>query len=235
MFLFDPMYFLIMLPALIFMIYAQMKVNSTFKKYSKVANSGHITGVEAAQRLLSVNDLNNVKVESVKSRLGDHYDPRKKVLRLSPEVANTASVAALGIVAHEVGHAVQDKTRYAYMRFRTSLVPAANLGSTLGWIVIILGAIIYWFGNAFGSTVVLWGILLFSLVVIFSLVTLPVEFNASNRARQMLRSTGMVTAQEYDGASAVLSAAAMTYVAATLQAIAQLFYFILMFIGMRRS
>ncbi len=235
MFLFDPMYFIIMLPALVFMIYAQMKVSSTFKKYSKMANSQHITGAEAAQRLLKTNGLTNVRVEGVKSRLGDHYDPRKKVLRLSPEVANTPSVAALGIVAHEVGHAVQDRVRYAYMRFRTSLVPAANLGSTLGWVAIILGAIIYWLGMEFGSTVILWGILLFSLVVLFSLVTLPVEFNASNRARQMLRSTDMVTAQEYDGASAVLSAAALTYVAATLQAVAQLLYFVLMFLGMRRS
>jgi Zn-dependent membrane protease YugP len=235
-FFFDPTYFIIMLPALIFMIYAQMKVSSTFKKYSKVANSERITGAEAAQRLLNANGLSNVRVEGIKSRLGDHYDPGKKVLRLSPEVANTPSVAALGIVAHEVGHAVQDKTRYGYMRFRTSLVPAANLGSTLGWIFVMLGFVIYIFSQSqFGVTVVLLGIFLFSLAVIFSLVTLPVEYNASNRARQMLRSTGMVTTQEYEGASAVLSAAALTYVAATLQALAQLFYFILMFTGMRRN
>lgn len=236
MFFFDPTYFIIMLPAIIFMIYAQMKVSSTFKKYSKVANSQRVTGAEAAQALLNANGLSNVKVEGIKSRLGDHYDPGKKVLRLSPEVANTPSVAALGIVAHEVGHAVQDKTRYGYMRFRTSLVPAANLGSTLGWIFVMLGFVIYIFSQSqFGVTVVLLGIFLFSLAVIFSLVTLPVEYNASNRARQMLRSTGMVTTQEYEGASAVLSAAALTYVAATLQALAQLLYFILMFTGMRRN
>jgi len=235
MFFFDPLWFLIMLPPLIFMIYAQSKVSSAFKKYSKVANSQRITGAQAARSLLRANGLSNVKVEGVKSRLGDHYDPRKKVLRLSPAVANTPSVAALGIVAHEVGHAVQDQVGYAFLRFRTSLVPAASLGSNLGFIFVILGFIIYLFsGSEFGSYAVLAGIFLFSLAVLFSLITLPVEFNASNRARQMLRSTGMVSVQEYNGASAVLSAAAMTYVAATLQAVAQLFYFVLMFMGMRR-
>jgi Zn-dependent membrane protease YugP len=170
----------------------------------------------------------------VKSRLGDHYDPSKKVLRLSPAVANTPSVAALGIVAHEVGHAVQDQVGYSYMRFRTSLVPAANLGSTLGYIFVILGLLLSWFGTTFGMTVVWVGVFLFSLAVIFSLITLPVEYNASHRARQMLRSTGLVVAQEYDGASAVLSAAALTYVAATLQAVAQLFYFVMLAMGGNR-
>jgi Zn-dependent membrane protease YugP len=234
MFLFDPMWFLIMLPPFIFMIYAQAKVNSAFKKYSKMANSQRVTGAEAAGTLLRANDLSNVRVEGVKSRLGDHYDPSKKVLRLSPAVANTPSVAALGIVAHEVGHAVQDKVGYAFLRFRTSLVPAANLGSSLGFIFVILGMFLVMFGAKFGMTVVWAGVFLFSLAVIFSLITLPVEFNASNRARQMLRSTGMVSTQEYDGASAVLSAAALTYVAATLQAVAQLFYFVLMALGMGR-
>jgi uncharacterized protein len=234
MFFFDPLWFLIMIPPLIFMIYAQARVNSAFNKYSKIANAQHITGAEAAERLLNSNGLGNVKVEAVKTRLGDHYDPGKKVLRLSPEVAGTPSVAALGIVAHEVGHAVQDKVGYAYMRFRTSLVPAANLGSTLGYIFVILGLLLSVFGQAFGMTVVWIGVFLFSLAVIFSLVTLPVEYNASNRARQMLRSTGLVVAQEYDGASAVLSAAALTYVAATLQAVAQLFYFVLLAMGGNR-
>jgi len=212
-----------------------MKVSSAFKKYSKVANSQHITGLEAARALLRASGLSNVKIEGVKGRLGDHYDPGKKVLRLSPAVANTPSVAALGIVAHEVGHAVQDKVGYAFLRFRTSLVPAASVGRNLGFIFVILGFLIYMFsGSEFGSMAVLAGIFLFSLAVLFSLITLPVGFNASSRARQMLRSTGMVSVQEYNGASAVLSAAAMTYVAATLQAVAQLFYFVLMFMGMRR-
>jgi Zn-dependent membrane protease YugP len=234
MFLFDPAWFLIMLPPFIFMIYAQVKVNSAFNKYSKMANSQNVTGAEAAERLLRANDLSNVRVEGVKSRLGDHYDPGKKVLRLSPAVANTPSVAALGIVAHEVGHAVQDKTGYAFLRFRTSLVPAASLGSTLGYIFVILGLLLVMFGTKFGMPVVWAGVFLFSLAVIFSLITLPVEFDASNRARQMLRSTGMVSTEEYNGASAVLSAAALTYVAATLQAVAQLFYFVMIALGMGR-
>jgi Zn-dependent membrane protease YugP len=234
MFFFDPVWFLVMLPPFIFMIYAQVKVNSAFNKYSKMANSQNVTGAEAAERLLRANDLSNVRVEGVKSRLGDHYDPGKKVLRLSPAVANTPSVAALGIVAHEVGHAVQDKTGYAFLRFRTSLVPAASLGSTLGYIFVILGLLLVMFGTKFGMTVVWAGVFLFSLAVIFSLITLPVEFDASNRARQMLRSTGMVSTEEYNGASAVLSAAALTYVAATLQAVAQLFYFVMIALGGRR-
>lgn len=234
MFFFDPMYFLFMIPPLIFMLYAQAKVNSTFKKYSGVANSQHLTGAAAAERLLRANGLTNVKVEGVEGRLGDHYDPSKKVLRLSPNVANSASVAALGVVAHEVGHAVQDRTGYAFMKFRTSFVPAANLGSTLGYILVILGIIIYAFSRIeFGFSIALFGILLFSLAVVFSLITLPVEYNASSRARQMLQSTGLVSVQELNGASAVLSAAALTYVAATLQALAQLFYWIFMLLGMR--
>lgn len=227
-------WFLIMLPAFIFMLYAQAKVSSAFNKYSKVANSQRITGVEAAHRLLRVNGLDNVRVEGVKTRLGDHYDPSKKVLRLSPAVASTPSVAALGIVAHEVGHAVQDKVGYAFLRLRTALVPAANVGSTLGYLFVIIGLLLAALVGRFGLAVVWIGVLLFSLAVIFSLVTLPVEFNASNRARQMLRSTGMVSTQEYNAASAVLSAAALTYVAATLQAITQLFYFVMLALGSRR-
>src|SRR4030042_419032 len=234
MFFFDPVWFLVMIPPFIFMIYAQVKVSSAFNKYSKRANSQRLTGAEAAERVLRANDLSNVRVEGVKSRLGDHYDPSKKVLRLSPAVANTPSVAALGILAHEVGHAVHDKVGYSFMRFRTSLVPAANLGSTLGYVFVILGFLLAAFGTAFGMTVVWIGVFLFSLAVIFSLVTLPVEYNASNRARQMLRSTGLGVAQEYDGASAVLSAAALTYVAATLQAVAQPFYFVFLAMGGNR-
>ena len=225
---------IIMAPAFIFMIYAQFKVNSAFKKYSKVANSQGITGAEAAGRLLRANDLTNVSVEGVKSKLGDHYDPRKKVLRLSPEVAGTPSVAALGIVAHEVGHAAQDKTGYSFMRFRSALVPAASVGSNIGFICILVGGLLVGLSEVLGMSVMWLGVFLFSLAVLFTLVTLPVEFNASNRAREMLRSTGMVSTQEYEGASAVLSAAALTYVAAMIQAVAQLVYFVMMVLGARR-
>jgi Zn-dependent membrane protease YugP len=235
MFFFDPMWFMIMLPPLIFMIYAQMRVSSAFGKYSKVANMHGISGASAAQKLLQANGLGNVAVESVKGRLSDHYDPGKKMLRLSPEIYNGSSVAALGIVAHEVGHAVQDATGYGFMKFRTAFVPAATVGSQLGWISVVAGALLAYMGAAFGTTVMWAGVFLFSLVVIFSLVTLPVEYDASNRARAMLQSNSLVSVQEYDGASAVLSAAALTYVAATLQAVAQLFYFVMIASGSRRN
>jgi hypothetical protein len=234
MFLFDPMWFLFMVPPLIFMIYAQAKVKSAFTKYSRVANMHGITGAKAAEILLRDNGLEDIKLGQIKRKLGDHYDPRHKVLRLSPEVYSNASVAALGIVAHEVGHAVQDRTGYAFLRFRSALVPAASVGSQLGWVCIILGLFLYLLAGKFGLTVMWAGILLFSLVVLFSLVTLPVEFNASNRARHMLRSTGLVSVEEYNAASAVLSAAALTYVASFLQAVAQLMYFVLLAVGLGR-
>ncbi|MEW6034754.1 MAG: zinc metallopeptidase, partial [Chloroflexota bacterium] len=168
-------------------------------------------------------------------RLSDHYDPRKKVLRLSPEVYSRPSVAAMGIVAHEVGHAVQDRVGYGAMALRSALVPAANVGSNLGWVFVMLGGFIYALSRAeFGWYVAWGGVFLFSLAVLFTLVTLPVEYNASSRARQMLMGNGLVSKAEYDGASAVLSAAALTYVAALLQALAQLLYFVFMLLGMRR-
>jgi len=217
------------------MIYAQAKVSSAYNKYSKIANMNGLTGMQAASRLLAYNGLRNVKIEGTKGQLSDHYDPRGKVLRLSSGVANRASVAALGIVAHEIGHAVQDEKGYAPMRIRSALVPAANLGSRFGFILVILGVILYALNLAFGEPLAWAGVVLFAAAVLFALVTLPVELNASNRAREMLQKTGLVAAREYDGASAVLSAAALTYVAALLQAVAQLFYFLMLVMGMRRS
>ena len=195
---------------------------------------GGVTGTEAARTLLAYNGLKEVKIEETKGQLTDHYDPRHKVLRLSAGVARNPSVAAVGIVAHEVGHAVQDSLGYAPMRVRSALVPAANLGSRFGFICVILGLILYMFGAGFGLNIMWIGIFLFAAAVLFALVTLPVEYNASTRARLMLKSTGLVSAREYDGASAVLSAAALTYVAALLQAVAQLFYFVLLALGMGR-
>jgi hypothetical protein len=179
--------------------------------------------------------LGDVPVEVIGGKLTDHYDPTKKVLRLSPDVANTTSVAAVGVALHEVGHAVQHKTKYGFMGIRSILVPAANIGSTLGWILIFLGLILMGLSQAFGSFVATLGILLFSAAVLFTLVTLPVEFNASDRARKMIKETGLLIGQEYEGASAVLSAAALTYVAAMLQAVAQLLYFVLIVFGGRRD
>ncbi len=227
-------YLLFMVPPLIFMIWAQARVTSAYNKYSKVRNMSGLTGAQAARTLLEYNGLRDVTVEGARGRLTDHYDPRRKVLRLSAAVAGTPSVAALGIVAHEVGHAAQDKLGYAPMRFRSALVPVANLGSSFGFICVILGLILFAFNVAFGETLAWVGVCLFAAAVLFALVTLPVEYNASSRARQMLQATGLVSVKEYQGASAVLSAAALTYVAALLQAVAQLFFFILLVGGMGR-
>ena len=228
------LYLLFMLPPLIFMIWAQSRVSSAYNKYSKVRNMSGLTGAQAAQTLLEYSGLRDVRVEGTKGKLTDHYDPRHKVLRLSADVARLPSVVALGIVAHEIGHAVQDKAGYAPLRIRSALVPAANLGSRFGFICVFLGLILYMFGAGFGLDVMWAGIALFAAAVLFALVTLPVEYNASNRARQMLQATGLVSAKEYQGASAVLSAAALTYVAALLQALAQLFFFLFLVLGMRR-
>ncbi len=233
-FLFDPMWFLFVIPPFLFMIYAQVKVNSAFKKYSRVRNMHGVLGVDVARTLLGDNELDDVRLEQVRTRLGDHYDPRNRVLRLSPEVYSTPSVAALGIVAHEIGHAVQDRTGYAFLRFRTTLVPAANIGSQLGWICVIIGLFLYLLAGKFGLYVVWGGVFLFALAVLFSLVTLPVEFNASSRALYMLRGSGLVSVEEYGGARAVLSAAALTYVASFFMALAQLMYFVLLAIGLGR-
>jgi len=228
------MYLLFMIPPLIFMIWAQSRVSSAYKKYARVPNMNGVTGAQAARTLLAYNGLNDVKIEGTRGQLTDHYDPRHKVLRLSSGVAGNPSVAALGIVAHEVGHAVQDNLGYAPMRVRSALVPVANLGSRFGFICVILGVILFVFNVAFGETLAWVGVWLFVAAVLFALVTLPVEYDASNRARQMIKATGLVSAREYEGASAVLSAAALTYVAALLQAVAQLFFFLLLVLGMRR-
>ena len=229
------LYLIIMVPALIFMIYAQFKVKSTYAKYSKVYNQRGVTGAQAATQVLRANGMTDIPVETVQGKLTDHYDPSKRVLRLSPEVAGTPSVAAVGIALHEVGHAMQHKTKYAMMGIRSALVPAANIGSTLGWILVFGGILLMGLSQAFGEIVAIAGILLFTAAVLFTLITLPVEFNASNRARQMIKETGLLVGPEYDGASAVLSAAALTYVAAMLQAVAQLLYFVLLVFGGRRN
>ncbi len=224
---FDPMYFLFIGPALLVMIYAQLKVRSTYGKYSKVRSTRGTTGVEVANTLLRANNLTNIRVEQVKGELTDHYDPTKKVLRLSEGVYSSTSVAAVGIVAHEVGHAVQDAVGYVPMKVRATLVPAANIGSSIAPILLLIGILIASF------QLVLVGIVLFSAAVLFTLVTLPVEFNASRRALAMLQSGGLVSVQENVGAKAVLSAAALTYVASLMQAVGSLMYYIFIALGMR--
>ena len=222
------MYLLFAAPALIVMIYAQWRVSSTYKKYSKISNMQKKTGADIALLLLRANGISDVKVEETKGVLTDHYDPRKKTLRLSKDIYRVSSVSAMGIVAHEVGHAVQHSAGYFPMKVRGSLVPVANVGTWLGYICFFLGIFL-------SVTNLVWaGVILFSAAVIFALVTLPVEFNASMRARQMLKTNGMVTTAESDGVSAVLSAAALTYVAALLQAVSSLMYYIFVATGMSK-
>jgi Zn-dependent membrane protease YugP len=225
---FDPMYLLFAAPALLLMLYAQWRVSSTYKKHSKIPNLQKKTGAEIALLLLRLNGLSNVGVEETKGVLTDHYDPRKKILRLSKDNYRIASVSALGIVAHEVGHAVQDNAGYLPLRLRAGLVPVANVGTWLGYGCFFLGIFL-------SVTNLVWaGVILFSGAVIFALVTLPVEFNASARAKQMLINNGLVTNSESQGAAAVLSAAALTYVAALLQAVSSLMYYIFVATGMSK-
>jgi len=225
---FDPMYLLFAAPALVAMLYAQYKVSSTYKKYAKVASMQRKTGAEVATLLLRANGLGDVKVEETKGVLTDHYDPRNKRLRLSKDVYRQSSVAAMGIVAHEVGHAVQNRGGYFAMKVRGVLVPVANAGTWLGYACFVAGVLL-------SLTNLVWlGVILFSGAVVFALVTLPVEFDASVRARHMLKSNGLVTTTESDGVRAVLSAAALTYVAALLQAVSSLMYYVFVATGMSR-
>ncbi len=208
---------ILLLPAFALSLYAQFKVSSTFKRYSQVRSGRGLTGAAGARQLLDGGGLSHVPIELVQGRLSDHYDPRGKVLRLSPDVANKDSLAALGVAAHEVGHALQDAEGYAPMRLRSSLVPAASVGSNLGIILFIAGLFV---GR--NPALMNLGILLFSAAVLFTLVTLPVEFNASRRALALLNSQGILVSTEVEGARKVLTAAGLTYVAAALMAIAQL-------------
>lgn len=226
---FDPLWLLFAGPALLLALLAQMRISNTYGKYSKVGNMRGITGLAVAKSLLASQGIQDVKIEGTPGRLTDHYDPHTKTLRLSQGVYESPSVAALGIVAHEVGHAVQDHRGYLPLKLRSGLLPLANLGSSLAIILFMLGFLFRWAGF-------LWlGVFLFSAAVLFALVTLPVELNASRRARAMLSSAGMVSAQEMDATKAVLSAAALTYVAALLQSVGQLMYFIFSALGMGRN
>ncbi|MFZ4452298.1 zinc metallopeptidase [Salibacterium aidingense] len=204
-------------------LWAQSKVKKSYKKYSKISNSSGMTGAEVAKKILQDNRIFDVGVEPVKGQLSDHYDPRKKMVRLSEDNYYGTSVAAQAIASHEVGHAIQDAQDYAFLRFRSTLAPAANLGSNMSFMLIIAGAII---GMA---DLILVGIVFMSAAVLFQLVTLPVEFNASSRAMQQIVTTGIIRNNEEKETKKVLDAAALTYVAAALVAVLELVRFVMMY------
>ncbi|RDY32312.1 zinc metallopeptidase [Lachnotalea glycerini] len=228
-FYYDPTYILVII-GIILTLVASAKVKGTFAKYSKVRSMSGMTGADAARRVLNSAGIYDVTIERISGNLTDHYDPRGKVLRLSDSVYGSQSVAAIGVAAHECGHAIQDQQDYVPLRIRASLVPVANIGSTLAWPIIVIGAII----GAF-DTLVLFGIILFSAAVLFQLITLPVEFNASSRAVAILDQTGILGSQEIHDTKKVLSAAALTYVASAATAILQLLRLVLLFGGRDRD
>jgi len=218
-------YFLFMLPGLLFSLWAQSRVKGAYSKYSKIRNDAGITGAQAARKVLDASGLYNVPIQPIPGQLTDHYDPRKRTLSLSEGVYNATSIAAIGIAAHEAGHAIQHQQNYAPMKARTAIVPAVSIGSNLGIILVIAGLLLNFTGLA-------WvGIVLFSLTTIFAFVTLPVEFDASARAKKALVSVGLVDGgvgrgTESQGVSAVLNAAAWTYIAGFATSLLTLLYYI---------
>lgn len=226
---FDPMYFVFALPALILGLWAQFKVQSSFSKYSRVRSTVGLSGAEVARRMLDMSGLYNVQVEMVQGFLSDHYDPTKRILRLSPDVYRGNSLAAAGVAAHEAGHALQHQDAYLPMQIRSAIVPTVQIGSWLGPIIFIVGFFLQW-------TQLAWaGIILFGATALFAIVTLPVEFNASNRAKAWLAESGIIYQHERSGVNAVLDAAALTYVAAAVQAISTLLYYVFLLSGRSRD
>jgi len=222
--LFDPLYLMVMLPAILLAAWAQIKVKSAYARYTKMANSNGYSGADAARALLDAEGVYDVDVTETQGWLSDHYDPTRRVLRLSPEVYRGRSVAAVSIAAHEAGHAMQHAMGYAPLALRNLIVPAASIGSSMAWILIAVGFLLR--SMQLGQL----GVIVFSAVVIFQIVNLPVEFNASTRARAALTTHGIIrTVEESAGVRKVLWAAAMTYVAATITALIQLLYFALRF------
>jgi hypothetical protein len=223
---FDPMYFLFIAPAVLLGLWAQMRISMTYARAQRMA--APLSGVAAARHILDSAGLSNVQIEQIPGRLSDHYDPRGKVLRLSPEVYQSRTLAAVGIAAHEAGHAIQDAHAYAPLLLRNAAVPAAGFGSNAGILLIIVGAALNM------NALLIWlGIGLFACVVVFQVVNLPVEFNASARAKAQLVQLGIISQDELVYVKKVLNAAALTYVAATLQAILTLLYYIMRFTGSR--
>ena len=230
---FDWTYVVFILPFVILSLWASSNMNSTFHKYSKVHSIRRITGAEAAQRVLSANGVSGVRIERVRGNLTDHYDPRSNVIRLSDSVYSSTSTAAIGVACHEAGHAVQYAKNYVPIKLRAAVIPATNLGSKLAMPLILLGVLFSAFADA-SYTLVYAGIACFGLSLVFQLITLPVEFDASRRAMHAISSANILTAEEQRGAKKTLTAAAMTYVAATAVALMQLLRLIMIFGGGRR-
>jgi Zn-dependent membrane protease YugP len=229
MFFFDPTYLLYMAPAFLIMLLTTWYVNSAYRTWGRVPARSQMTGYQAAQRLISTGGLSGVQIQAAAGKLTDNYNPRDKVLHLSRGVAESASVASLAIAAHELGHAMQDRDGYLPLRFRAALVPMVNIGSYLGWILIFLGLLL-------NFTNLAWlGVLAFAGGAIFSLATLPVELNASARARRLLTDSGLIIGEdEQRGVNTVLNAAALTYVAALVTAVMQLLYYVSLVSGVGR-
>ncbi len=231
--------FIIVIPAMIFALYAQNKVNSTYKKYSQMSNRKGLTARQVARQILDENGLYDVQIEHISGNLTDHYDPKAKVIRLSDSVDNSTSVAAIGVAAHEVGHAIQHATDYTPIKVRSALVPITNFGSSISMVLIMIGLVFVGLTETgtLGFTIAIVGLLAYCLVAVFQIVTLPVEFNASNRALKTLNERGILYSDEVPMAKKVLSAAAMTYVAAlvsTLSTILRLLVIILNASGRNR-
>lgn len=229
MFYYDPYYWTLLLPAMAIAALAQWKVNAAFHRYSQIRASRGYTGAQAAEAVLRANGVTGVRIERVSGRLTDHFDPRSNVIRLSDAVYGSSSVAAMGVAAHEAGHAVQYAVGYGPIKLRNAIIPVCNLGSQFSLLFIVLGLVLYI------EPLFAVGILLFSLAAVVQVVTLPVEFNASRRALQTLEGAHLLEECELNGAKKVLSAAAMTYVAALLVSMAQLLRFVLAFAGRRRD
>lgn len=228
MFYIDPLYLILAAPGLLLGLWAQWRVKSTFRRYSEVGTSRGMSGAEIAASILQVKGIHDVRIEPVEGFLSDHYDPRHKTLRLSPDVYHGRSVSAAGVAAHEVGHAIQHAERYAFLGMRSALVPAMSFASPLAVPIIIGGFLLSSFvGTGVGQLVTIAGLGLFAVVVLFQLVTLPVEFDASRRALAAIQGGGILHGQEVQGAKNVLSAAAWTYVAAAVSAILTLLYFLI--------
>ena len=230
---FDMTYLVLVLPCVILSLWASARVNSTFKKYSNQLSRRRITGAEAAQRVLSANGVTGVRIERINGNLTDHYDPKANVVRLSDSVYDSCSTAAIGVACHEAGHAVQYATDYAPIKLRAAIIPVTNIGSRLAMPLILLGILMTFLGDL-SYLFVYMGIACFGLSLVFQLVTLPVEFNASRRAMTAISNTDILTPDEQIGARKTLTAAAMTYVAATAVALAQLLRLLLIFGGRRR-